>query len=102
MVRLVVTIEIAAAAAGLVAFVVMYARRDWRGTREGRHVMFFTAALALLLIMWLASRLTIVLGWLPDGLPQWAWAVALAGLPVAAWWRVALLWRRQHEKAHSD
>jgi hypothetical protein len=85
-----ITVELAVAAAGLVTFVAMYARVGWRGTPEGRHVMFFSGALGLLLVMWLIGRLT-------GGLPLWLWAVALAALPVAAWWRVILFWRRQHE-----
>lgn len=90
MVAALVTIEIAVAAAGLFTFVVLYARLSWRGSAEGRHIMFFTAALAVLLAMWLVGRLI-------GGLAPWIWAVALGALPVAAWWRVFLLWKRQHE-----
>lgn len=88
--RTLIAVEIAIAAAGFLTFIVSYAMRvHWRSTPAGRHVMFTTAVLALLLIMWLIARLT-------GGLPLWLWAVALGGLAIAAWWRVALFWRAQH------
>lgn len=88
--RTLITAELAVAAAGYLTFVVSYLRVNWRRTREGRHVMFTTAVLAILITMWFVGRLT-------GGLPQIMWAIALGGLAVAAWWRVVLFYRRQHE-----
>lgn len=88
--RTLITVEMAVAALGYVTFIVGYLRVSWRKTREGRHVMFTTAVLAALIIMWFIGRVT-------GGLPPILWAIALGGLAVAAWWRVALFYRRQHE-----
>src|SRR5687767_1364685 len=91
MARHLITVEIGLAALGFSIFVFTYVRVNWRNTREGRHVMFTTVILAGLMIFWFLHRSPV------GPFSEWVWAGALAALPVAAWWRVALLWRAQHE-----
>lgn len=90
--RTLINIEVGITAAGFLAFIVLYQRTRWWRQPEGRHLMFTTASLALITGLWFVGRLV-------GGLPLQLWAAVLAPLAVAAWWRVVLLWRRQHEGA---
>ncbi len=90
MLRTIMTWEMLIAAVAAVAFMVLYAvRSDWRRSAMGRHLMAFMGVLAAVLVMWSVHRLV-------GPLPQVAWAAALAAFDAVMVWRVALLWRTQH------
>jgi hypothetical protein len=63
----------------------------WWTSEAGRHLMTFTAVLAVVLTLWSVGALTATKGtwWLVVRL------VAFAGVPVSLGWRAWLLWRLQ-------
>lgn len=84
-----------AGAATSLAFVVLYhLSAPWWRSAEGRHLMSFTASLALML-SWVSYRITVTTpGPLPlsDEIVRTVVYALIAGLLL---WRLALLWRRQ-------
>lgn len=82
--------------AGAVTFIVLYATRSrgWHRSSVGRNLMAMAATLAgllLLVVVQLAVR--------P---PQFFWLGGLGTLDAVLWWRVALLWKAQHEAQHGQ
>lgn len=70
-------------------FLVVYSRRNWRATPEGRAIMYRTAAIDLVLIMGLVRF------FVPDW-PTWALVVRLLAYIAVAWafwWMLTLLLR---------
>lgn len=86
------TALLAFGALGCLIFVVLYAWRSigWWRSDAGRNLMIVMAVLLGLLGLTVAGRY-----WGP--LPQWIWAGGLSMLDIAIWWRVIILWRKQHE-----
>lgn len=78
---------------GCLAFVVLYAWRSigWWRSDAGRNLMVVMAVLLALFGLVVAGR------WLGP-LPHWLWSVGLVSLDIAIWWRVIILWRKQHER----
>lgn len=81
---------------GCLAFVVLYAWRSygWWRTDTGRNLMTFMAVLLGVLALVITSR------WIGP-FPRWVWSAGLGLLDAAIWWRVIILWRRQHERIAS-
>lgn len=63
----------------------------WWTSEAGRHLMTFTAVLAVVLTLWSVGALTTTKG------TWWAVArlVAFTGVPVSLGWRAWMLWRMQ-------
>lgn len=79
---------------GLIAqmtFVVLYAAksREWRRSDLGRNLMAKSVIIGGLLALSLIGLLTVV--------PTWVWYGGMISLDAVMWWRVAILWRIQHE-----
>lgn len=90
MLRTITTWEMFIAAAAGVSFMVLYTlRSNWRASVMGRHLMTFMGVMTTILVMWGYARLF-------GPIPLWIWAVLLAAFDAALIWRVALLWRTQH------
>lgn len=79
-------------ASGSVAFVALYAWRSagWHRSDTGRNVMAMMVVLATLLTMVVINRTV--------GIPMIVWTISVAVLDTVIWWRVIILWRRQHER----
>jgi hypothetical protein len=79
---------------GCIGFIALYAWRSagWHRTDTGRNLMSMMGILAVLLGLVLLGR-----AWGPLPLP--IWLVGMALLDTVIWWRVVILWRRQHEGA---
>lgn len=78
---------------GCLSFVALYAWRSagWWRTDTGRNLMIVMSMLLLLFLLVVVARY-----WGP--LPRWIWTGGLSALDVAIWWRVIILWRKQHER----
>lgn len=77
--------------AGCLAFMGVYwwGSRGWHRTPVGRNLMAMAAVLAGMLGLSLLG-----LAWT---LPAWLFLGGMASLDAVMWWRVALLWRAQHD-----
>jgi hypothetical protein len=86
------TILFGAGALGCVTFVGLYLWRSvgWWRSDAGRNLMAVMAILLVLLGLVVVGR-----WWGP--LPHWIWTVGVGVLDAAIWWRVIILWRKQHE-----
>jgi hypothetical protein len=83
-------------ATGCLIFVALYATRSrgWQRTDTGRNLMAMMAVLLGLLGLVTVSR-----WWGP--IPRPVWTVLIVVLDAVIWWRVIILWRRQHERNRS-
>jgi hypothetical protein len=63
----------------------------WWKTEAGKHLMCFTASLAVVLSLWAVGAMTPTKGTWWDTLR----IVAFTGVPVSLAWRLSLLWREQ-------
>lgn len=90
--RDILTVLFGAGAVGAVTFVVLYLTGSpgWWRSDTGRNLAAMMAVLAVLLVLVAGGRV-----WGP--IPRVAWAILLGGLDTVIWWRVAILWRRQHD-----
>jgi DNA-binding transcriptional LysR family regulator len=81
---------------GCLTFVVLYAwrSRGWWRSDAGRNLMAVMTILLTLLGLVVAGR------WFGP-LPRWLWSIGLVTLDIAIWWRVIILWRKQHERITS-
>lgn len=88
-----VTALFGAGAAGCLVFVALYSwrSRGWQRSDTGRNLMAMMAVLLALLGLVTAAR-----WWGP--FPQHLWTVLIAVLDAVIWWRVIILWRRQHDE----
>lgn len=86
-----VLVVVSAVLAWAVCVLYHLSARWWR-SEAGRHVMTFTAVLALVLSLWVVGALT------PAAKGQW-WQivrlVAFVGVPVSLGWRLWMVWRLQ-------
>lgn len=76
------------------AIVVLYhLSSPWRRSEAGRHLMTFTAVIAVVLLL---TAIRVVAG---AGLDtpwfQWVRTVVFVGVPIVLAWRLAILWRAQ-------
>lgn len=87
-----ITLLLGIGAAGCWTFVGLYAwrSRGWQRSDTGRNLMAMMAVLLMLLSLVTMGR------WLGP-LPQMLWTVLILVLDAVIWWRVIILWRRQHE-----
>ena len=93
--RNVMTALFAAGAAGCAAFLAGYLRgsHGWWRSDTGRNLMAMMFVLACLLGLVVVNRLV--------GVPIGVWLFLLCLLDTVIWWRVIILWRRQHERNRS-
>lgn len=80
-------------AAGSWTFVALYAwrSRGWIRSDTGRNLMSMMVVLGTLLSLVTMSR------WVGP-IPQPVWTGLMVLLDAVIWWRVVILWRRQHER----
>lgn len=83
----------AGVSAGALFVVVYHLSAPWWKSAEGRHLMSFTGALALIL-GWLAYR-SIFTPRTLTGAEEWTRAAVYLVVATLMVWRLALLWRRQ-------
>ncbi len=92
MIRLLGSVLIFTCAVMATGFCVLYhLSARWWESREGRHVMSFTAVLAILLLLWSAG----ILAGADSTWFQIVRLVAFAGLPWVLGWRLWLLYKIQ-------
>lgn len=91
-----ITVLFGAGALGCLTFVALYAwrSRGWARTDTGRNLMAMMAVLLVLLALVTVSR------WSGPFRPE-IWTGLLCLLDTVIWWRVIILWRRQHERKRS-
>ena len=86
---------VVSAVEALVFCVAYHLSAPWRETTGGRHIMAFTAVLALVLTLWVA-RLLLPLDWAGWDVAR---LVTFAGVPVVLGHRLLLLYRLQIKPA---
>jgi hypothetical protein len=91
-----ITVLFGAGALGCLVFVTLYAwrSRGWQRVDTGRNLMAMMAVLLTLLALVTVSR------WHGPFSPM-VWTALLCLLDAVIWWRVIILWRRQHERNRS-
>jgi endonuclease/exonuclease/phosphatase (EEP) superfamily protein YafD len=90
--RDVLTSLFSAGATGCWAFITLYAwrSRGWHRLDVGRNLMAMMVVLGVLLTLVVFNRQV--------GIPIEVWLILLTVLDIVIWWRVVILWRRQHER----
>lgn len=87
-----ITLLFGIGATGCLTFISLYASRSagWWRSDTGRNLMAMMGVLFVLM-----TGVTLARWWTP--LPRWFWTALLVILDTVIWWRVIILWRRQHE-----
>lgn len=87
------TVIFTVGALGAWVFVGLYAwrSRGWQRQDTGRNLMSMMVVLAVLMSLVSISR---ALG----PIPRFIWTALTILLDAVIWWRVVILWRRQHER----
>jgi hypothetical protein len=90
--RDVLTSLFCAGAAGCWVFIALYVWRSggWHRLDTGRNLMAMMVVLGVLLTLVVFNRQV--------GIPIGVWLILLTVLDIVIWWRVVILWRRQHER----